>query len=62
MKLIVKNITCLIATLFLLSALKLSAQHQEAYVQEHFISENDTLHYRLMMPKNFESSKHYPVV
>ena len=62
MKLIVKNITCLIATLFLLSALKLSAQHQEAYVQEHFISENDTLHYRLMMPKYFESNKHYPVV
>ena len=62
MRLNIKSITYVIATLFILSAMKLSAQHQEAYAQKFFILGNDTLNYRIMMPKNFESSKHYPVV
>lgn len=62
MRLNFKNIRFVIATLLLLSAIRLSAQHQEVYVQEHFISGNDTLKYRVMMPKNLESPHRYPVV
>ena len=62
MRLNLKNITFIVLTLFLLSALKLSAQHQEYYSQEHFVSGNDTLNYRMMLPKNFEASHQYPVV
>ncbi len=39
-----------------------SAQHQELYSQEHFISGNDTLHYRMLLPKDFSESKQYPIV
>ncbi|MGV8815860.1 MAG: prolyl oligopeptidase family serine peptidase [Gelidibacter sp.] len=62
MRLHFKNIRGLIVTLFLMSALKLSAQHQEAFVQEQFISGKDTLNYRVMRPKSLESSKKYPLV
>ena len=57
-----KNMLFIVATLFLLSAFNLSAQHQEQYAQEYFVSGNDTLNYRVMMPQNMDSSKQYPLV
>lgn len=61
MRLHFKNTIVIVAVLFLSSALKLSAQHQEAYIQEHFVSGKDTLNYRILLPKNLESSKQYPL-
>lgn len=48
--------------ILLLSSFKLLAQHQEHYSQEQFISGNDSLNYRALLPKNFEATKKYPVV
>ena len=62
MQLNIKNRRFLLVTLFLLSSLNVGAQHQEQYAEEYFISGNDTLNYRVMMPQHFESSKQYPLV
>ncbi|WP_339662460.1 prolyl oligopeptidase family serine peptidase [uncultured Polaribacter sp.] len=40
----------------------LVAQHQESYSKEFFISQSDTLSYRIMMPEDFDATKQYPVV
>lgn len=40
----------------------LMAQDQELYSKEYFINQSDTLKYRMMMPKDFDKSKQYPVV
>lgn len=42
--------------------LKLSAQSQEHYSSEYFISENDTLNYRVLWPADFDTAKTYPVI
>lgn len=38
------------------------AQQDDLYLKEYFVSQSDTLKYRIMMPKNFDKSKQYPVV
>ncbi|CAH8284023.1 phospholipase/carboxylesterase [Mariniflexile fucanivorans] len=40
----------------------LIAQDGVLYSKEYFIQQSDTLPYRLMMPKNFDKTKQYPVV
>ena len=62
MRLNLKNTRSILGVFFLLGALKLSAQHQEQYVKERFVSGIDTLNYRILMPKNFELQNQYPVV
>ena len=42
--------------------LKCPAQETDMYKAEHFISNLDTLNYRIMMPKDFDASKMYPLV
>lgn len=37
-------------------------QHQGNYSKELFINNSDTLLYRLMMPKDFDESKQYPII
>ncbi|RXJ51449.1 carboxylesterase family protein [Gelidibacter gilvus] len=61
MRLNFKN-TIVIVVLLLLYSSKISAQHEELYLQKQFVSGNDTLNYRVLMPKNFESSNQFPVV
>lgn len=51
-----------IGILFLLDINFLSAQHQDLYTYEYFISGTDTLHYRKLIPKDFDQSKQYPLV
>ncbi|TBN05381.1 phospholipase [Hyunsoonleella flava] len=38
------------------------AQHQKLYEKKEFIHESDTLLYRVLMPKDFDETKQYPVV
>lgn len=38
------------------------AQHQNLYGKKNFIHQSDTLQYRILMPKDFDKSKQYPVV
>ncbi len=40
----------------------MQGQHQDFYDKEHFIQQEDTLLYRIMLPVNFDESKQYPVV
>jgi len=40
----------------------LMAQDQGVYSKKKFINQSDTLRYRIMMPKDFDESKQYPVV
>ncbi|GAA3610618.1 alpha/beta hydrolase-fold protein [Flavivirga amylovorans] len=37
-------------------------QHENLYSEKSFISQSDTLQYRIMLPKDFDESKQYPVV
>ncbi len=52
----------IIGTILLMFPKSLVAQVQELFSQEQFISGTDTLQYRMLLPKNFSESKHYPVV
>ncbi len=56
-KKILINLGC---CLFLL--LKCAAQETDLYAQEQFITNSDTLNYRIMLPKEFDASKVYPLV
>ncbi len=38
------------------------AQDEDVYLKKVFLSNNDTLKYRLLLPKDFSESKQYPVV
>lgn len=40
----------------------LIAQHENLYSKEYFINQSDTLQYRIMMPKDFDDSKQYPII
>lgn len=62
MKLHVKQIGLVFLLCFLLGVQNAMAQYQEHYLEEDFISGEDTLNYRLLLPKNFDESKQYPVV
>ena len=49
--------------LFFLSVLCLFSQAQnELYLKKEFIYKGDTLHYRVLFPKNYDRSKSYPLV
>jgi len=38
------------------------AQHQKFYAHEQFLSNGDTLNYRIMLPKKFDETKQYPLL
>ncbi|AUP77907.1 carboxylesterase family protein [Flavivirga eckloniae] len=40
----------------------LAGQHQNLYAKKSFVNKSDTLPYRIMMPKDFDTSKQYPVM
>ena len=46
---------------FLFLTLALNAQDYKLYEKANFVYESDTLNYRLLKPKNYNSSKQYPV-
>jgi predicted peptidase len=46
---------------FLLLNVALNAQDYKLYEKANFVYESDTLNYRLLKPKNYNSSKQYPV-
>ena len=48
--------------IFLMLTSTLSAQSKEDFKREHFISEGDTLNYRILVPKDFSKSEKYPLV
>lgn len=50
-----------VVTLFFCVSLSFS-QKNNCYESKLFVSELDTLQYRVLMPKNFDASKQYPVV
>ncbi|MEZ4802960.1 MAG: prolyl oligopeptidase family serine peptidase [Gelidibacter sp.] len=52
----------LVGIIFLMVPRQIFAQHQDLFSKEHFVSGTDTLHYRLLLPKDFDESKQYPVV
>ncbi|HMC01425.1 MAG TPA: alpha/beta hydrolase-fold protein [Flavobacteriaceae bacterium] len=55
-----KTLFCGILLFFLINAS--FAQHQKLYKHKQYISNGDTLKYRILLPKNFDESKQYPVV
>ena len=48
--------------IFLFASNHLIGQHQNLYAKENFIKGSDTLLYRIMMPKDFDESKQYPLL
>jgi predicted peptidase len=40
----------------------INAQHQELYSYEIFVSNNDTLQYRMLLPKDFSKDRKYPLI
>jgi predicted peptidase len=38
------------------------AQNQKLFKYEHFINQTDTLNYRILLPKQFDGTKQYPLV
>lgn len=50
-----------VLAIFLMS-LKLSAQFEKHYSDKHFISKQDTLNYRILLPKDFNSANKYPLI
>lgn len=38
------------------------AQNLDAYKKEIFVKDNDSLPYRILLPKNFDSNKRYPLI
>ena len=51
----------LIRFFFLFSLFNLNSQDFDLYEQKIFVSENDTLNYRILKPLNYDSTKQYPV-
>lgn len=48
--------------LFILSSIYSYAQHQDLFSKEHYIAGDDTLNFRMLLPKDFDESKQYPLV
>nr|WP_299383933.1 prolyl oligopeptidase family serine peptidase [Allomuricauda sp.] len=46
----------------LLCSLPMNAQDVSAYQKKHFVKDGDSLPYRLLLPKDFDASKKYPLV
>ena len=57
-----KYLLVMFGSILLMLPLKLEAQTKEDFIREQFISEVDTLNYRILFPKDFTESKNYPVV
>ncbi len=51
-----------LGSILLLLPLSLRAQTKDDFKREQFISENDTLNYRILFPDNFSENEKYPVV
>ena len=56
-----KPLLALIPLLFMLNT-SLSAQNLDAYQKELFIVKSDTLPYRILYPKNYDTTKKYPLL
>jgi len=57
-----KYLLLTLGAILLLLPFTLEAQTKNDFKKEHFISENDTLNYRILYPENFSEEKEYPVV
>lgn len=51
-----------LAFIFLFALPNLTAQDLTEFKKEQYILANDTLHYRILFPKDFDSNKKYPLV
>ena len=57
------NLKTIISTLFFVLCVSISfSQNEKCYDSKIFVNQLDTLKYRIMMPKNFDTSKQYPIV
>lgn len=52
----------LLAVFMLLSAIQLKAQDRSAFQKFKFIQNGDTLPYRILLPRDYDSSRSYPLV
>ncbi|WP_300437451.1 prolyl oligopeptidase family serine peptidase [Christiangramia sp.] len=57
-----KYLLITLGSILLLLPLSLRAQTKDDFKREQFISENDTLNYRILFPDNFSENEKYPVV
>jgi predicted peptidase len=56
------NIKLSLAIILLCLGFFVKAQDQSLYKKENFISGNDTLPYRILLPLNYDASKKYPLI
>lgn len=56
-----KSFLALIPFLFFLNA-SLTSQNLDAYQKEYFVAKSDTLPYRILYPKNYDTTKEYPLL
>ena len=57
-----KYLLIALAAILLMLPISINAQNKDEYKREQFISENDTLNYRILFPENFSENEKYPVV
>ncbi len=57
-----KYLLIALAAILLLMPFGINAQNKEDFKREKFISENDTLNYRVLLPDDFSEDEKYPVV
>ncbi len=57
-----KYLLITLCAILLLMPFGINAQNKEDFKREQFISENDTLNYRILYPDNFSENDKYPVV
>ena len=62
MKIRLKYLLIALAAILLLMPFGINAQNKEDFKREKFISENDTLNYRVLLPDDFSEDEKYPVV
>lgn len=58
----IKYLLIALAVILLLVPFSMDAQSKDEFKREQFVSENDTLNYRILYPDNFSETKEYPVV
>ncbi len=62
MKNSIQYLCIVLGVILLLTPLDLNAQTREDFKREKYISENDTLNYRVLFPDDFSKDEKYPVV
>lgn len=62
MKTKLKYLLITFGSILFLMPLALEAQSKEDFEKEHFISNGDTLNYRILYPNNFSEDEKYPVI